>query len=290
MSFISSIFTNVIKDLVIDKFLNKNNKSFIKSEKTLNKNNLRHPTSETIFYTLQFDVGQFLLYLFPNTFFNKNEAEDFYIDFCKNAKKYNEAEIFYTQTTWYDGIVKCDLLSNMKIYWNENKKTMSYGFNFKLFTPYNIKNEDLKKEIEKIYNENIEHLQKIHFLPNESNLEFYISLSDSIWITPSGIEWANWNTWGFNDKKFLGFPINSFLKLLRINKVYDLNKAEKKELLNKFKKWHKKRPYKFKLNFDENSIQLDNEFIRVNLDTKYDYAEDLDDFLYGYKVKNVDLF
>lgn len=288
MSFISSIFTNIIKDLVIDKLLNKNNQSSIKVEKLLNKKSLRHPTAESISYTLQFDVGQFLFYLFPNTFANKQEAENYYVQFCKKAEEYREDSKLY-QPIWANGLVKVDLLSNMKLYFNFTLQDLSCGFEFKLFTPNNVKNEKLKNEIKQIYNENIEHLQKIHFLPNRSDLNCAISLIDSIWITPSGIEWTNWNGILY-EREYLGFPTNIFLKLLRINEVYNLDKVEKKELLKKFKKWHKKRPYKFKLNFKENSLQLDNKFIRVNFYIKYDYAEELDDFPYGYKVKNLDLF
>lgn len=289
MSFISSVFTKLVQDLVINKLLNKNNNSCIKAEKNIKKS-LRQPTNETVFYSVQFAIGEFLLYLFPNSFTNVEEAEKYYLNFCQKAQEYNECSELYKKV-WVDGVVKVDLLSNMKLYWDSTVKDFATGLDFKLFTPFNVKNEKLKKEIEKLYNDNLEHLQNINFLPRDRDLTGLILFCiDSIWITPSGIEWTNWNKWGLSEKSYLGFPTNSFLKLLRINEVYDLNRAERKELIKQFKKWHKKRPYKFKLNFQENSIQLDNQFIRVNLYTKYGYVEEIDDFPYGYKVQNIDLF
>lgn len=251
-----------------------------------------HPTAEKISYTVQFNIGQFLLYLFPNTFYSQKEAEEYYISFIKKAKDFKEDEQFYSQKIWHDGTIYIDLLSNMRLYWNRTLKTLDYGINFKLFTPYNIKNENLRNEIKLLYDENFEHLKKINFLPQNGNITDKITFfsCQAIWITPKQIRYCKYNKYGLLDKQSLYFPLCTFLKLLRINSSYDLTREERKEIVKKFKKLNKKRPYKFKLNFKENYLQIQNKFLCVDVWTEYYYPEKADDIFYGYKVKDVDLF
>lgn len=293
MGLFSSILTNLLKDLIVDKYVNenKNNKPILKSIKV--QDNIIHPTGETISYTVQFAVGRFLMHLFPNTFSTVEQAENYFLEFCNKAEKYNEDAELYNKKLWVNGFVDVDLLSNMKRYWNHDKKDHSYGITFKLFTPYNVKNELLKKEIQGLYDNNLEHLIKIKFLPKDIYKENSTSLTfhcvERIYITPLSISWFKWNN-SFPSREYLSLPTNTLLKLLRINKTYDLEREERKELVKKFKKWHKKRDYKFQLNFKENSLTLENEFIRVDLDVEHIFPEEYDDFIYGYNVKDIDLF
>ena len=290
MGLFSSILTNLLKDLIINKYINENKENKLILNDTKSSGKIVHPTGESISYTVQFAVGRFLIYLFPNTFASVEQAEDYFLDFCKKAEEYNEDAELYNKNLWFDGFVDVDLSSNMKRYWNHNKKDHSYGLTFKLFTPSNVKNELLKKEIQELYDNNLENLIKIGFLPDKENFSRIIfSCVERVYITPSGISWTNWNK-GTNSRKYLNLPTTSLLNLLRINKTYNLEREDRKELVKKFKKWHKKRNYKFQLNFKENSLRLENEFMRVDLYVEHIFPEDFDNFIYGYKVKYIDLF
>ena len=118
-------------------------------------------TSKEINVTFQLYIWNILLYFFPNSFKNEEEAYNYYKTFLDKAKRLGEDE-----TIWRDYskeitfTVNIDLLSGNKTYWNWFYKNPNEKVCFPFFSSMQIKDKELKEEVKKLYYDNYEHLNK----------------------------------------------------------------------------------------------------------------------------------
>lgn len=247
-----------------------------------------HPTAEKIFFSVSFNPGSFLYYLFPNSFKDLEDAHTFYNHFILAAKLEKEDPSLYTDSTYFNGTITINHLSGEVLYWNDKNKNSNIWMDFNFPAPKRIKNEYLKSEITEIYKNNFDHLQKIGIIGKYEDYKSFFNnpiVGNSVYFSPYKISWIDRNKfWDYSTD--ISFPLSSICKILRINAAYDLSKNEKKRLIKTFSKTHKKREYKYKLNFKESSAEFDNRFMYVYISTEYFYPPNIEDFSFGFKVKN----
>ena len=208
MSFISSIFTNLIKDLIIEKLLKKDQCLPTVTEKTEEDNELERirkriaknkefPTSEKITFTIYPHIPNILLLFFPNSFKDDKEAYDYYIKFCQKAKDLGEDEKIYKEEKLLkDGItieIELDMLSGMKKVWNYTNNNSNMPTSFSFFNYEDIKSKDLKQEIFKLYLENWDYLEEIGMCYTWSYGDKYIGYQ-RIDIMPYGLDYFLFTT------------------------------------------------------------------------------------------------
>ena len=140
-----------------------------KSNDTEKGNILKNaPTAESIDITIDFNYWNLLLFLFPNSFKNEREADDFYEQFCEKAKSLGEKEEVYKlpEHIWLN--YKVDMISGLITTWNSYYKNPAVSFGFSIFPCRKIKNESLKNEICQLYENNKEHLTKLGIIDSFS--------------------------------------------------------------------------------------------------------------------------
>lgn len=247
-----------------------------------------HPTAEKIFFSVSFNPGSFLYYLFPNSFKDLEDAHTFYNHFILAAKLEKEDPSLYTDSTYFDGTITINHLSGEVLYWNDENKNSNICMDFNFPAPKRIKNEYLKSEITEIYKNNFNHLQKIGIIGKYEDFESFFNnpiVGNSVYFSPYKISWIDRNKFWDNSTD-ISFPLSSICKILRINAAYDLSKQEQKLLIKKFTKLYKKRNYKYKLNFKKSTAEFNHKFMHVYISTEYFYPPSIEDFSFGFKVKN----
>ena len=132
---------SLLTDILFNLFCNQKNN--VSNENEILKN---APTAENIDITIDFNYWKLLLFLFPNSFKDNNEACDFYEQFCEKAKSLGEKEEVYKlpELIWLN--YKVDMISGLVTTWNSNTKSPETHFSFYLLPYKQIKNAVLKKK------------------------------------------------------------------------------------------------------------------------------------------------
>lgn len=240
-------------------------------------------TSKNIDLTYYLRVDKILLYFFPTSFVDENEAFDYYKNFLKKAKELGEDDKIYKDyLTLIRITTNIDLLSGNIIYWNWFNNLPVNEICFPFFSYNDIKNQELKEEIEKIYLDNYNHLNKI--------LHGYVTkFSNGQIIVPNGLKLDNY---GFNfdtflchydefchwamQEKIFQTPISSI--------IYDLEKVANSEMTeiefikkfdyykNEYKLSKIEKPeYEKEKLINGGNIHIESEFLIIDLSIKHNF-------------------
>ena len=251
------------------------------TEQNENGNSLKYaPTSEEINISIDFYYWNLLLYLFPNTFSNDKEAYDFYQDFCKRAREVNENQDIYKipEHIWLN--YKIDMLSGLIVTWNSYNSSPQANVHFSLLKFEDIKDENLKNEVIKLYEDNYEHLNKLGIANRFSNGNLY-ELTHFV-VNTSGIYkntyWAHdychdsfcWE----KETRFFTLPIENVIVDLRKIKTnqHALSDEQVEEIKNNIEKEYA--DYKCKFNIEDYEVELQNQIFTAYVKTKYFYPAD----------------
>lgn len=234
-------------------------------------------TSEEIEINIDFNYCNLLMYLFPKTFFSEKEANDFYEEFCRKAKEFNEAENVYKLPENIRLTYKIDMISNLVYTWNSYNKSPETNIYFWILPFEEIKNENLKNEIKLMYEENFEHLKNLEAASKFSNGNIYSTTNfvvnirgifKSTNLTPDFKE--NNSLWNKETDNFY-LPIETIIdnfRKIETNKSMVVQ-SELSKIKNNLEK--KYESYKFEINFDEYEAHLKNEMFSAIISTKYFY-------------------
>lgn len=290
MSFISSIFTNIIKDLVVEKLLKKEqNLPITLEEKEENKElesirkriakNREFPTSEKISITIYPQIHNILLCFFPNSFKNETEAYDYYKSFCQRARDLGEDEKIYKEENLLkDGIyieIELDMISGMKRTWNYTNNNSNLPSSFTFFNYNYINNNELKQEVVQLYNDNWDFLTEIGMCYNWGDGRKEIGFQ-RIDIMPYGLDYLmfvcdynKFQFWISRNQNMFQLPVDDIICALRKNQTYYLKDNENKILKENIEKQNYKDVWRFEIDFEKNRAEMANKFINVFIDVQY---------------------
>lgn len=237
-----------------------------------------YPTAEHVNVSILLYSGVILYYLFPNSFKDANEAIEYYKKFSNRAKELGEDEQIYNIPYTYNLDLSMDFLSGNIIFYNNTTKIFSAFGTFNLFHYSNLKSNELKKDIEKLLKENIEHLKNtgLLYVVGSGKYLFVHSLA----VLPSGIypwRWRDYSDyhecnvyWEKNIKNFT-LPFEEILTILRIVKTYDLSiDYDSEQISNIENKLLRDYPdIKYTLNYKNNSAKISNKFMTVDIKVNY---------------------
>lgn len=241
------------------------------------------PTSETINFNIYLDIGELLLYFFPNSFKNADNAFEYYINYCEQARSLGEPqEVYKEKNIINEGVhikIQLDMKSGQKNIWNYYYQNDSFAVGFNFFNYDYIKNSELKDSITKLYLENRETLEKIGICYKFNNGE--IKFKSRLDITPFGLNhyvlmpaYNTFNHWVGQNKDLFSLPTDNILCAFREARTYYLRENECKELGEMITMELSKNIKKCKLDFDYNNFykyraEIANRFIEVFIDTEY---------------------
>lgn len=290
MSFINSVFTNIIKDLVIAKLLKKDQCLPIIAEKTEEDNELEQirkriaknkefPTSEKITITICPKIYNILLYFFPNSFKDDKEAYDYYINFCQKAKDLGEDEKIYKEEKFLkEGItieIELDMLTGMKKVWNYANNNSNLPSSFTFFNYNDIKNSELKQEIAQLYDDNWDFLTGIGMCCGLEEARKLIGY-ERIDIMPYGLDYlmfvCDYNKFQFwlgQKKDIFQLPVDDIICALRESQTYYLRSDENEKLKQKIEKQNYKDILNFEIDFEKNRAEIANKFLNIFINVEY---------------------
>lgn len=273
-----------------------------KSNDTEKGNILKNaPTAESIDITIDFNYWNLLLFLFPNSFKNEREADDFYEKFCEKAKSAHEDEIVYKlpETIWLN--YKIDMVSGLVTTWNSNTRSPETHFPFYLLPYKKIKNTVLKKEIYQLYENNYEHLNKLGIMDKFSNNEIF-TLTHFV-VNHEGLfknthwcydDFCNDNHLWEKETKNFNLPTDSIIDFLRKIKTNQHLLSEDEILKFVQDVEIKYSDYDCKIDIKNFEAQLKGNILDVYIKTKYYYPADEITLLFNepklpYKAIDLDL-
>lgn len=241
--------------------------------------NKHYPTAETISITIYPKIYNILLYFFPNSFKTDKEAYEYYEKFCERAEQLGEDEtVFKCKKLLNNGIsinINLNMLSGQKTVWNYfyNNDSLCTMFNF--FSYDDLKNTDLKKEIEQLYRDNWDFLESIDMCYSFDS--GYVSVRNRLDITPYGLDYylPNWSGfckfqfWFGQNSDIFQLPTDSIICAFRECATYYLKEEECEVLENKIKSENYKDVIFHELDFAEKKAEISNKFIHVYIKIKY---------------------
>ena len=259
-----SLLTNILFNLLNTRKTDNNNANNILKNA---------PTAENINIVIEFNYWKLLLFLFPNSFKNDNEACDFYEQFCEKAKISGEKEENYKipQKVWIN--YKIDMISGLIISWNSYNKSPAASFIFPVFQIDEIKNKLLKNEVMKLYEENYEHLEQLGIsyklgekIRSNSSFEMNYSCISRPYCKTSNryIQWEQC-TKNFN------LPTKHIIKFLRKIKTNEMLLSDE-EILEQIKDIEDKyKEFNCKININKFEAEICNDIFDTVIYTEYNY-------------------
>lgn len=267
---------SLLTDILFNLFCNQKNN--VSNENEILKN---APTAENIDITIDFNYWNLLLFLFPNSFKDNNEACDFYEQFCEKAKSLGEKEEVYKlpELIWLN--YKVDMISGLVTTWNSNTKSPETHFSFYLLPYKQIKNAVLKKEIYQLYENNYEHLNKLGIMDKFSNNEFFIFthfvvnneglFKNTHWCYD---DFCNDNYLWEKETKNFNLPTYSIIDFLRKIKT-NQHILSDEQILEYVKNIEKKySEFNCKIDIKNYVAELNNGIFNIYIKTKYYYPAD----------------
>ena len=292
--------TSVFFEFITKKYMNNKISSNTQNIDNENSDILKYaPTSENIDISINFNYWNFLLFLFPNSFNSAKDALDFYETICAKARELNEDEDLYKIPDYIWLNYKVDMKSGLVITYNSYSKNPQINTHFTIFYFENVKNESLRNEFFKLYEDNFEHLKNLGIVSNYTNEKLY-ALTHFV-INPIGIYKSTYWAPDFCNDSFcwdketdnFSLPIPSLIEALRkikTNKhLFDNEKIG--EIKNTVEKKYEK--YKCEIDIQTSTAILMSDMFRISIQTKYFYpAEDITDSFIEPKLpyKTVDIF
>ena len=240
-------------------------------------------TSKEINVTFQLYVWNILLYFFPNSFSNEEEAYNYYKTFLEKAKRLEEDEAIWCDYSKEIAFtVTIDLLSGSKTSWNWFYKIPNEVVYFPFFSCEDIKNRELKEEVIKLYTNNLEHLtKKLHgFIHTWSDSDKIMSTDKRLAIKYLGFDfsrpyYSEFEHWAQSEHLF-ALPIESIIYYLQ-----DIanEKATEESLIKKFEEYKndynltkiEKPEYEEKPLTEGGSIIVENKYIRAYISVKHNF-------------------
>ena len=266
---------SLLTDILFNLFCNQKNN--VSNENEILKN---APTAENIDITIDFNYWKLLLFLFPNSFKDNNEAWDFYEHFCEKAKSLGEKEEVYKlpKLIWLN--YKVDMISGLVTTWNSNTKSPETHFSFYLLPYRFIKNAVLKKEIYQLYENNYEHLNKLGIMNKSSNIDFIFThfvinneglFKNTHWCYD---DFCNDNYLWEKETKNFNLPTYSIIDFLRKIKT-NQHILSDEQILEYVKNIEKKySEFNCKIDIKNYVAELNNGIFNIYIKTKYYYPAD----------------
>lgn len=240
-------------------------------------------TSKEINVTFQLYIWNILLFFFPNSFSNEEEAYNYYKTFLEKAKRLGEDEaIWRDYSKEITFTVNIDLLSGNKTYWNWFYKIPNEKVCFPFFSSMEIKDKELKEEVKKLYYDNYEHLNKdLHgYARKYEERDELLSDGVGLCITYLGFDfwrpfYSEFESWAERENLF-ALPIESIIYYL-----HDIanGKATEEGLLKEFEEYKnsykltkiEKPEYEEKALAEGGNIIVENKYIRAYISVKHNF-------------------
>lgn len=253
-----------------------------KVENQKKENSISYFTAEKISIEVYPQIYNILLRFFPNSFKTDKEAFDYYESFCARAKSLGEDESIYKCGELLKDRfcieINVDMLSGMQTISNSWNKNSNIPITFPFFAYDDIKNEELKKEVQQLYYENWEFLESIGMCYTRQS-DGSRRISGHLEITPYGLDRISWcgdynefTHWFKGYKNEFQIPLNSMLCLLReyVSKEYLIENFDE-VLQNDVTKiiQDNKDILRCDVNFQRKSIHIANKYVDVYASVDY---------------------
>ncbi len=262
------------------------------------------PTSEVINFGIFVDIGELLLYFFPNSFKNREDAIKYYTNFCERAESLGEEQRIYKDKSLINNtihvVMQIDMKSGQVNTWNYYHQNNCFGVTFHFFSLSQIKNEELKKDVQNLYRENLSFHESLKIGPLSGEVELYAEPS-AIDITPYGLDYhipfAEYDRFQFfirNNKDLFLLPTNTIIETFREARTYYLEEDECKELEEQIKS-KLSNNIEVCLDFDYNhrsyNARIASKFMHVFINTEYSTpAEIVRNYNTGREYYDIDIF